>query len=391
MSNPSPADRADFDAFLASGDVAEDRRDDLYVYEPPPPVPWTTYLGYVLVVLAVVGAVLFALSPAPYVIERPGPVYDTLGQVRTSGGGEVDLIDIPEAETYPTSGRLDLLTVYLKGSPNDPPAWIDVAAAWFDPSLAIIPMDLVFPPGRTEEDADEESALDMANSQQDAVAAALGELGMPVDSVLTVFEVVEGSPSEGVLEVEDQILSANGTPVADIEQLRTAIQEAGVGGELVLVIRRGGVEQSVTVEPETSEETGNAIIGVAGTTAYAEFPVEVDILLENVGGPSAGMMFALGIYDKLTPGELTGGEHIAGTGTITGAGKVGAIGGIVQKMYGARDAGADWFLAPESNCRDVVGNIPDGIEVFAVSDLAGAIDTVEAIAAGSTSQLPRCR
>ena len=145
----------------------------------------------------------------------------------------------------------------------------------------------------------------------------------------------------------------------------------------------------MVVTPVAAESDGAPVIGVYAASTY-DFPIDVQIQLPGVGGPSAGMMFALGIYDKLTPGELTGDEHIAGTGTIDGGGEVGAIGGIVQKMYGASAAGADWFLAPESNCSEVVGHIPSGLQVFSVGTLDDAITAVEAIADGETADLARC-
>jgi PDZ domain-containing protein len=355
-----------------------------------PGAPWYTYLGFALLVLSVLGAVLFATAPSPYVVERPGPVFDTLGDVEDADGADVPLIDIPDETTYPTSGRLDLLTVYIDGSRERPLAWIEVAQAWFDPSKAVLPVDLVYPDGQTDEEAGEQSAEDMSNSQQDAVAAALGELGIPVGSEFVVTGTIEGAPAEGVLEPGDEVLSANGVDVTTVEELREVVVDAGVGGDLELSIRRDGAEITVTLVPAASPTDQSPVIGVYAGQRYEEFPVDVRIQLENVGGPSAGMMFALGIYDKLTPGELTGGEHIAGTGTIAGTGAVGAIGGIVQKMYGAQEAGAEWFLAPVSNCEDVVGSIPDGLEVFAVADLDEAIAAIEAIGAGETGDLARC-
>src|SRR5690606_10810906 len=125
-------------------------------------------------------------------------------------------------------------------------------------------------------------------------------------------------------------------------------------------------------------------------TQYEDFPFDVTIQLDNVGGPSAGMMFALGIVDVLTPGEATGGEDIAGTGTIAGDGDVGPIGGIRQKLYGARDAGADWFLAPQENCDEVTGHVPDGLRVVSVDTLADALTAVDAIAHGDVDGLPAC-
>ncbi len=358
---------------------------------PPSPLraPWTSYLGFGLLVAAVTGCVLFATAPSPYVVERPGPVFDTLGEVEIDEGETVPLIDIPDETTYPTSGQLDMLTVYIDGSRDRPLAWIDVATAWFDPSRTVLPVDAVYPAGQTDEEADEESAVAMDTSQQDAVAAALGELDIDYTSVFVVASVVEGSAAEGVLAAGDEILTADGATIAGVQDLRDALLAAGVGTPVDLGIRRDGAARTVTVTP-TAGDDGAPVIGVYAASRY-DFPIDVSIRLQNVGGPSAGMMFALAIFDKLTPGELTDGEHIAGTGTIAGDGSVGAIGGIVQKMYGAQNAGADWFLAPSANCGDVVGRIPGGLEVFSVSTLEEAIAAVEAIAEGDVAELPRCR
>jgi PDZ domain-containing protein len=357
--------------------------------EPVDPAPWTVYLGFGLLIAAVVGTVVFATAPSPYVIERPGPVFDTLGEVNGADGEPVPLIEIPDETTYPTSGRLDLLTVYINGSRENPLSWLEVAQAWFDPSRTVLPIDSVYPQGQTEDESDEESAIQMENSQEDAVAAALTELDIAYASVLTVAGVIDDTPADGVLEAEDEILTAGGEPVTNVDELRAQLGAAGVGVDIELGIRRDGVERTVTLAPIAAEEDGSAVIGVYVGSVY-DFPIEVLIQLENVGGPSAGMMFALGIYDKMTPGELTGGEHIAGTGTIGGGGEVDAIGGIVQKMYGARDAGASWFLAPEANCSEVVGHIPAGLEVFSVADLDDAIAAVEAIAVDDVAELARC-
>ncbi|MBN9170726.1 MAG: ATP-dependent serine peptidase containing a PDZ domain protein, partial [Microbacterium sp.] len=120
-------------------------------------------------------------------------------------------------------------------------------------------------------------------------------------------------------------------------------------------------------------------------------PIDVTIQLNNVGGPSAGMMFALGIMDTLTPGQLNGGKSIAGTGTITADGTVGPIGGIRQKLYGAKEAGASYFLAPDSNCDEVVGHVPSGLRVFAVKKLDDSLAVLDALrSGGDLDALPTC-
>ena len=116
----------------------------------------------------------------------------------------------------------------------------------------------------------------------------------------------------------------------------------------------------------------------------------IDVNAGDVGGPSAGLMFSLAVYDKLTPGALTGGANIAGTGTIDSVGTVGKIGGIQQKLVGAKRGGATWFLAPAGNCDEVVGHIPEGLNVVKVATFTQARDAVEAIAAKHTASLPRC-
>lgn len=352
--------------------------------------PRRQLVGQGLLILALLATALVGISPAPYVIERPGPVYDTLGDVEIEGE-TVPVIEVDGAENYPTEGRLDLLTVYLDGSREHPLDWFEVVGAWLDPSRALLPVDAVFPAGQTEQQSDEQSARDMDASQQAAVAAALTELGIAFTSTVTVAEVSPGSPADGVLEPGDELLTVDGRSIANDAELRAAVADAGVGADVGLGIRRDGVESSVTLTTVArSASDATPILGVVPGVSYA-FPVEVSINLQNVGGPSAGMMFALGIYDTLTPGALTGGEHIAGTGTIDAAGEVGAIGGIRQKMIGAREAGAGWFLAPQANCGEVVGHIPAGLEVFAVSRLEQAVDVVQAIGEGApTDALPRC-
>lgn len=347
-------------------------------------------VGQGLVLASLLATLLLAISPAPFVVERPGPVYDTLGTVEVDGD-EVPVIEVDGAPTYPTDGRLDLLTVYLDGSREKPLDWFEVIGGWLDPRRAVVPIDLVYPEGRTEQQSDEQSAAAMQASQQSATAAALRELGIEFDSTVTVQLVTTGDPADGVLEAGDEILTIDGEPVTTDAELRTAIADAGVGAALELGIRRDGTESTATITTAArSASDATPIIGVVPGVEFA-FPFEVAIHLQNVGGPSAGMMFALGIYDTLTPGALTGGEHIAGTGTVDADGAVGAIGGIRQKMLGARDAGAEWFLAPEANCAEVVGRVPDGLRVFAVATLDQALDVVETIGAGeSTEALASC-
>lgn len=343
--------------------------------------------------LAVALVVLLVITflPTSYVIQRPGPVYNTLGTATGADGEQVPLISVDGAETFDTDGALDLLTVQVIGNRERTPSWFELALAWFDPSKAVLPIEAVFPDGTTTEERNEESAAMMVDSQQEATAAALTELGYDVGAEITVHSVLEDSAAEGVLEVGDVVISADGAPVTGAAELREIVNDGG-GDPVELIISRDGEEQTVSITPQETEIDGEQtlLLGVTLMTQY-DFPIDVTIQLNNVGGPSAGMMFALGIIDTLTPEQLNGGEQVAGTGTITGGGEVGPIGGIRQKLWGAKDAGAEWFLAPESNCDEVVGHVPDGLRVFAVETLDDAIDALDAVReGGDLDALPTC-
>ena len=350
--------------------------------------------GWTLLVSALVLGLVMSFLPAPYVIEQPGPVYNTLG-TQPQDGEDVPLIAISGAETYPTSGTLDMLTVSVRGNRENRPSWAEVVSAWFDSSKAVLPIDQVYPPSITTEQRNQQNATLMVDSQQEAVAAALTEQGIPFGTNVSVAGVDPSGPAAASLEAGDVILSVNGQTPSDVDALRAALAANGTDTPATVVVRRAAEDgttsqETVSITPNISAQTGAPALGVSVGYSY-DFPFDVQIQLNDVGGPSAGMMFALGIIDMLTPGELNGGQNVAGTGTIDAAGDVGAIGGIRQKMYGARDAGAAWFLAPASNCDEVVGHVPDGITVFAVATLGDSMTALRAIAdGGDTSALPTC-
>ncbi|CAN5265818.1 PDZ domain-containing protein [soil metagenome] len=353
-----------------------------------------TWIGWTLVAIAVVGVITVALLPSSYVIEKPGPVYDTLGSVQVSGK-DVPLIDIPSGtKQYATTGSLDMLTVTIAGTREQPESWLDTVIGWLTPSDNVLPVDDVYPKGVTVQQSNEQGAVDMQNSQKEAVAAALTDLGYDFSSTLTVDSVLKGSPADGQLKKGDVVTAVNGERFSDVSALRGLIKKNGTDAAAAIDIVRASTKMTLHVTPvlsPASQGTPRApILGVTLSSEY-DFPIDVKIQLENVGGPSAGQMFALGIIDKLTPGSLTGGARVAGTGTITGAGDVGAIGGIRQKMYGAKNAGATYFLAPKSNCDEVVGHVPSGLTVFAVSTLSDSLAALKAVSSGaSTASLPTC-
>lgn len=350
-----------------------------------------TTVGIWSLTVAIFALLALTLLPTSFVIQQPGPVFNTLGSTQNASGEDVPLISVNGAQTYPTSGALDLLTVQVVGSRERTPSWFELALAWFDRSRAVLPLDDVFPQGQSTEQRNQESAVMMVDSQKEATAAALTHLGYDVKPMVRVYSLTDDSPATGILQKDDIILAANGQAITETDELRSIIN-AGSGAPVTLTVERAGGTLNETVTPKQVTSDGKTLwlIGVSTMHDY-DFPIDVTIQLDNVGGPSAGMMFALGIIDTLSDGNLNGGEQVAGTGTIDASGTVGPIGGIRQKMYGAVDAGARWFLAPEANCDEVVGHVPDGLRVFSVGTLDDALTALKAIRGdGDVEALPTC-
>jgi PDZ domain-containing protein len=321
------------------------------------------------------------LIPVPYVILGPGPTLNTLGA--DSSGQQ--LISIPGHRTYPTSGHLNMVTVSYAGGPGANLNLFSALAAWLNPDEAVVPQSELFPPGQTQQQVQQQDTAQMASSQETATAAAFTELGIPYTTLVTIVQVGKGVPAANVLKSGDAITAVDGTRVTGDTSLTTLVRAHPAGSTLDLTIERGGKTEHASVT--TVESSGHPVIGVQVTDQY-KFPFTVKISIGDIGGPSAGMMFALGIIDKLTTDNLTGGKFIAGTGEIEPNGKVDAIGGIQQKMIGARNAGATVFLAPATNCQDTKGTVPAGLQVVKVATLNQAVDDLEAIKEGKS--VPSC-
>lgn len=345
---------------------------------------WVTWFAGALAIAALAA---FSSTPSGYIVQRPGPVYDTLGTTEIEGD-PVSVVDIPMMETFPTTGSLAMTTVTAVGDRENTANWLTVAGAWLDRSQRILTIDEVYPRGVTSAQQAEISQAQMTASQQGAIAAALTFLSEDYETIVSIVSAFDDGPAAGLLEAGDVVEAVNAVEVTDLESLRGSLDENGTGKPAILTINRDGASQNIEITPIDGEN--GVVIGVEVTATY-DFPFEVLVQLEDVGGPSAGQIFALAIIDKLTPGSLTGGTDVAGTGTIAQNGSIGAIGGITQKMHGAVRDGADYFLAPTANCDEVVGNIPEGLSVFAVSTLADSVSVLNTLSTGaSTAHLPRC-
>jgi PDZ domain-containing protein len=337
----------------------------------------------VAAVLALVLGVAGLWLPVPFVTLAPGPVTDTLGSVNG-----VSLIDVHGRTTYPTSGRLELTTVEETPRLN----LLGALEDWVDGDRAVVPRELIQPPGSTPEEIQQENTQEMLDSQTEATVAALTQLGIkPTGTAVVVYAVPAGSPASGKLSSGDVVTEVDGVAVHSQDDLRAQIAKVQPGDVVKVTYQRAGgpaTIAAITTKP-SSDDKSRPIIGVK-TTERQLYPFTVQIRLSDVGGPSAGLMFALGIIDKLTPGQLTGGRTIAGTGTIDQTGKVGPIGGIQQKILGARASGASVFLVPSGNCADAKRMAPHGLTLIKVDTLSGALGDLEKLGTPAQSSIPSC-
>jgi PDZ domain-containing protein len=327
---------------------------------------------------AIAAAVLISV---PYVILGPGPTLNTLGK---DSAGQT-LISVSGYPTYATSGHLNMVTVSYVGGPGVRVSIFQAVRAWLDSSQAVVPESELFPAGQSAQVTQAQDTQEMSSSQELATAAALSALHIAFKTQVGVVSTVPGYPASKVLKAGDVIESVDGKAVAGETSLSSMITAYPAGTTLTLTVRRAG--KTLTVQVASKESAGTPVIGVQVQAEYT-FPFTVNFSVGDIGGPSAGMMFALGIIDKITPLNLTGGKFIAGTGEITASGQVQPIGGIQQKMVGARAAGATVFLTPAGNCSDTVGAVPAGLRIVKVSTLSQAMSDLEAIKAGKS--VPTC-
>lgn len=316
----------------------------------------------------------------PYVINKAGPAVNTLGDL-----GGTPIIEVASGESYPTSGTLSFTTVAQFGGPGYEINVWDLLAAVLDPEAEVVDRDSIYSPDLTQQELQHATSVQMAGSQNTAEAVVFQSLGFSQRS--QVASVSADGPANGKLRESDVITAIDGTRITRTAQITELIQASDPSGPVEVTITRAGASQVVEVTPR--EVNGRRMIGVGLQALFDDAP-KVTINAGHVGGPSAGMMFALGVYDKLTPGEMTGGASIAGTGTMAYDGTVGPIGGIEHKMVGAERDGVAWFLAPAANCPQVTGNVPSGLKVVSVGTFDEARAAVESIAKGTGDALPTC-
>ncbi|OBI74541.1 PDZ domain-containing protein [Mycobacterium sp. E740] len=329
-----------------------------------------------LVPILVFGVLVSAVT-VPFVSLGPGPTFNTLGEV---DGKQV--VDIEGTDVYPTSGHLNMTTV----SQRDQLTLGQAMALWLSGREQLVPRDLVYPPDKTREEVDEANTTDFRQSERSAEYAALQFLKYPM--AVTVESVNDDGPSAGKLQAGDAIDGVNGKPVATLEEFQALLKDTKPGDTVELDYRRkDGPLGTATITLGKHPERDQGYLGV-GVLDAPWAPFAVNFNLANIGGPSAGLMFSLAVVDKLTPGDLSDGQFVAGSGTISGDGKVGSIGGITHKTLSAREAGATVFLVPADNCEEAKSEPPDGLELVKVDTLAQAVDALKTLSAGG--ERPHC-
>ncbi|MGC9668848.1 PDZ domain-containing protein [Planosporangium sp. 12N6] len=323
----------------------------------------TVLLGGVLLVLLLWQA-FFAIQ-VPYVALGPGPTVNTLGQA-----DKHDVISVTGAPVSSSTGQLRLTTVSVTSNLT----LFEAVKGWIQHDYAVVPRELIYPPDQTEQQVDQQNAQEFKDSQTSAETAALTKLGYPVQ--VTVAEVRPDTPAAGVLQTGDVITAVDGSPVTTAATLTELIRAKPAGTARTVAYTRAGAAGTATITPRA--EDGNPRIGVT-VESKQPHPFQLKIDLDKIGGPSAGLMFTLGIIDKLDPTDLTGGKVIAGTGTIDDAGKVGSIGGIPQKLVAAKRDGATVFLTPAGNCAEAMANAVPGLPLAKVATVDDALAALQAV------------
>jgi len=278
------------------------------------------------------------------------------------------LIRFDDRQRYESQGNFVMTSVRFTQLTG-----MGVLLAWLDPDRAVVARDVLYPDGEDVQQEHERAISQMDTSKLDAAAVVMRELeGYPRehgDGVL-VENVVPGCAADGELFPGDRIRSIDGSEVDTYADARRTIRSAPSGNTLTF-------ELSVDGSPETArlvrEPCGGSERPLVGVSMINSFPFDVSISSGDIGGPSAGLMWALGLYDLLTPGDLTGGRTIAGTGQIAVDGTVIPIAGIQEKISAAADAGATVFLVPEDNLRAARAGGDHGLELVPVSTFDDAL------------------
>lgn len=340
-------------------------------------------------IIFVASALALSFLPVPYVVWSPGGAHDLLGTIDVEGK-PVPVIDVEGLPGYPTTGRLDLMTI----SQSSPDSLVSLPGAllghWLD-RRDVLPRNLIYPPGLTSSQVQAQDEQQMDTAQHDAVIAALAQAKFPIKQLPMVKVVITSGPANNLLRPGDFILTVDGRSVATPDAVLAAIRTHAVGETVSIgYLRDGSPGQADVKVVGSNQDDRTPVIGFRvepGFSHAGRIRFNVD---SGIGGPSGGLMFAIGLYDRVTKADVVAGRHVAGTGTISSKGEVGRISGIQEKIGAAERAGAEIFLVPHANCEDLAG-ITTSMRLVSVDTLASALQSLDKLKNPATAEgVPSC-
>lgn len=350
--------------------------------------------GLLFIIMVLVAMVM----PTSFLLYSPGPANDVTALV----DGE-SIVEVSDVETYPTDTDLYMTTVNSRGTPQAGANGLEVVYAVISRDIRSQPLRAVYSAQQTQEQVRTASFEMMTSSQEMAAAIAQESAGLDVKMTLTIAGFSEGAQAAEVLKTKDVIVAIK-APVTDGEfvpadtfhDVTSVLEQTPPGETVTLRVMRDGkeVDADVVTRPYEPDINGwvnpGSLMGILIGVTDLHMPADVHYLIDGIGGPSAGSVFAASIYDLITPGSLGGDSKIAGTGALAWDGRIDPIGGIRHKLVGADRQGVTEFFAPITNCQETIGYEPDGMNVWAVSDFDDVIEVIEAVGAGDTSSLTSC-
>jgi PDZ domain-containing protein len=334
-------------------------------------------IGCLFVILVAVGGEVIRL---PYVVMVPASTANTLGSVN----GQV-LIQVSGHRLYHTDGHLDLVTEYSYGGPGTDVNLFDILPSLLSSKVAVLPQESVFPPASAAGVIVPNATL-TTWAMQDATAAALRQLKIHFSETVGITDILKGSPAARVLQEGDVLTAVDGRPVTSWASLSALIDGLPSGQPVTVTVDRRGVVKEFDITT-VSNGRGGTEIGIVPFGIY-KFPFTVRMNASACSGNGCGLMFALGLIDKLSPLDLTGGKFIAGAGTLDDLGGVGYVIGIKPLLADLRGQGATIFLTPATDCGEALRAAPPGLRLVKVSTLSGAVQALEALRTGRP--VPTC-
>jgi len=310
-----------------------------------------------LVLAAIVGALL--ILPSDDYIFLPDKAHPVAPLITVPGGHD------------PTHGGIYFVDIKLRKA-----KLIERLFGGLHEGADLYPASEINPPGGGEAERRQIDIQDMLNSQEVAAAVALRADGKKVVQTpigATVDQIVSGTPAVGRLDPDDIITAIDGKPVKTPGDVITAMAGHKPGDTVAFSIRRVGAARVVRVKTIPEPATDRAVVGITLRPAVdIHLPVDVTINAGDVGGPSAGLAFALGILQELGR-NIVRGHKIAATGEILPDGSVGSIGGVKQKTIGARQAHVDAFLVPAGDNAQEAKRYAHGLRIIAVKNFPQAL------------------